>query len=51
MEDWGSRIKETSVPALVIPEGLTMYLTEPEIQRFSRSSPSGSRRPGYWRRP
>ena len=28
MDDWGSEVKEPSGPALVIIEGLTMYLTQ-----------------------
>lgn len=34
MEDWGSEIAETDVPALVIIEGLTMYLSEAEVGRI-----------------
>ena len=34
MEDWGSRIAETAAPVLVIIEGLTMYLTEGDVQRI-----------------
>ena len=34
MDDWGSRIAETDAPALVIIEGLTMYLSESDVQRI-----------------
>lgn len=34
MDDWGSRIEETDVPVLIIIEGLTMYLTEADVQRI-----------------
>ena len=34
MEDWGSEIKETDAPVLVIIEGLTMYLTEEDVRRI-----------------
>ncbi len=34
MEDWGKEIAETGCPALVIIEGLTMYLTEADVQRI-----------------
>ena len=34
MDDWGSEIKERDVPALVIIEGLTMYLSEADIRRI-----------------
>ena len=34
MDDWGSEIAETDVPALVILEGLTMYLTEADVRRI-----------------
>ena len=33
MEDWGKEIKEQNTPVLVIIEGLTMYLSEEEVQR------------------
>jgi len=33
-EDWGGEIREESAPTLVIMEGLTMYLTETEVQRI-----------------
>lgn len=32
MDDWGSRIEETDAPVLIIIEGLTMYLTEADVQ-------------------
>lgn len=34
MEDWGSEVKEIGVPALIILEGLTMYLTQADVQRI-----------------
>lgn len=34
MEDWGKEITETDGPALVIIEGLTMYLTEADVRRI-----------------
>ena len=34
MEDWGSAIAETDAPALVIIEGLTMYLTQSDVQQI-----------------
>lgn len=34
MEDWGKEIAETDCPALVIIEGLTMYLTEADVRRI-----------------
>ena len=34
MDDWGSRIEETDAPVLIIIEGLTMYLTEADVQRI-----------------
>ena len=34
MEDWGSEIKEQNVPVLIVIEGLTMYLSERNIQRI-----------------
>lgn len=34
MDDWGSEVKEPSGPALVIIEGLTMYLTQADVQRI-----------------
>ena len=33
-EAWGDRIAEHGVPALIIIEGLTMYLTEAEVKRI-----------------
>ena len=36
MEDWGSRIREQDAPALVIMEGLTMYLSEADVKRIFR---------------
>ena len=34
MEDWGAEIAEQDVPVLVIIEGLTMYLSEADVQRI-----------------
>ena len=34
MEDWGSRITEQDAPALIVIEGLTMYLTEADVRRI-----------------
>ena len=34
MDDWGSEIQEQNTPALVIIEGLTMYLTQSDVQRI-----------------
>ena len=34
MDDWGAAIRETDAPALVIIEGLTMYLTEADVRRI-----------------
>ncbi|MDO5546199.1 MAG: class I SAM-dependent methyltransferase [Eubacteriales bacterium] len=34
MDNWGGAIQESNVPALIIIEGLTMYLTEAEVQRI-----------------
>ena len=34
MEDWGGQIQEQNVPALVIIEGLTMYLSEADVQKI-----------------
>lgn len=34
MEDWGAAISETDAPVLVIIEGLTMYLSESEVQQI-----------------
>lgn len=34
IEDWGSQIQEQNVPALVIIEGLTMYLSEADVQKI-----------------
>ena len=34
MDDWGGRIAERGTPVLVIIEGLTMYLSEAELQRI-----------------
>ena len=34
MDDWGGEVAENGVPALVIIEGLTMYLSEADVQRI-----------------
>ena len=34
MEDWGSEIREDAAPVLVIIEGLTMYLSQAEVQQI-----------------
>ena len=34
MDDWGGQIAESGRPALVIIEGLTMYLTQEDVQRI-----------------
>lgn len=34
MDDWGGEIREPNTPVLVIIEGLTMYLTEKQVQRI-----------------
>ena len=34
MDDWGNRIAEQNTPVLVIIEGLTMYLSEADVQRI-----------------
>ena len=34
MEDWGGSIAETDAPTLVIIEGLTMYLTQEDVQQI-----------------
>lgn len=34
MENWGDEISENGVPALIIIEGLTMYLTETDVRRI-----------------
>lgn len=34
MDDWSGEIKESGVPALVIIEGLTMYLSEEDVKRI-----------------
>lgn len=34
MDDWGGRITEANGSALAIIEGLTMYLSEKEVQRI-----------------
>lgn len=34
MDDWGGEIRETDTPVLVIMEGLTMYLSEADVQQI-----------------
>lgn len=34
MDDWGSKITEHGVPALIIIEGLTMYLSEVDVKQI-----------------
>lgn len=34
MEDWGSEISEQNVQVLIVIEGLTMYLSEADVQRI-----------------
>ena len=34
MDEWGGEIKEQNVPVLIIIEGLTMYLSESDVQRI-----------------
>ena len=34
MDDWGDEIKEQNTPALLIMEGLAMYLSEADVQRI-----------------
>ena len=34
MDDWGDEIKEHNTPVLIIIEGLTMYLSEADVQRI-----------------
>ena len=34
MDDWGEAIAETGAPALIVIEGLTMYLTEADVRRI-----------------
>ena len=34
MDDWGGAIAQTDAPVLVIIEGLTMYLSEADVQRI-----------------
>ena len=36
MDDWGEEIKEQNTPVLIIIEGLTMYLSEADVQRIFR---------------
>lgn len=34
MEDWGGEISEQNAPVLIVIEGLTMYLSETDVQRI-----------------
>ena len=34
MDDWGGQIAENGIPALIVIEGLTMYLTQADVQRI-----------------
>lgn len=34
MDDWGGQIAESSAPALIVIEGLTMYLSQADVQRI-----------------
>ena len=34
MDDWGSKITEQDMPALVIIEGLTMYLSDADVKQI-----------------
>ena len=34
MDDWGGQIAESGAPALIVIEGLTMYLSEADVQRI-----------------
>ena len=34
MDDWGKTVEESRTPVLIIIEGLTMYLSEADIQRI-----------------
>ena len=36
MDDWGAKIAETNAPALIIIEGLTMYLAQTDVQQIFR---------------
>lgn len=45
MDDWGKEIKEQAAAALVIIEGLTMYLSEAEVQRRCRRRTQGGLSP------
>ena len=36
MDDWGNEIEEQNTPVLIIIEGLTMYLSEADVQRIFR---------------
>lgn len=36
MDDWGNETKEQNTPVLIIIEGLTMYLSEADVQRIFR---------------
>ena len=34
MDEWGGQIAESGAPALIVIEGLTMYLTQADVQRI-----------------
>ena len=36
MDGWGAKIAETNAPALIIIEGLTMYLAQTDVQQIFR---------------
>ena len=36
MDDWGDALKEQNAPVLIVIEGLTMYLSEADVQRIFR---------------
>ncbi len=44
MDDWGGEITEQGAPVLVIIEGLTMYLSQADVQRIFAVMPGDSRR-------
>ena len=51
MEDWGGEIAEREAPVLVIIEGLTMYLSEAEVQRIFAVIAGRFPGPPCWRKP
>lgn len=44
MDDWGGEITEQGAPVLVTIEGLTMYLSQADVQRIFAVMPGDSRR-------